>query len=113
MAADARAITDEQAPFTIYAPYWEWPPWEVALVVRTAGSPRAVAAGMQALIRRLDLDIAIPHAETMHEMLSEAVAPRRFNPRVRHPDSSRRASGPDLRRDDFTSTQAGRHRSGL
>lgn len=78
VVADARATPDEEAPFTVYVPYWEWPPWEAALVVQTAGDPRSVALGMQSLIRRIDSQIAIPHAETMGDILSEAVAPRRF-----------------------------------
>lgn len=46
--------------------------------MRTDGDPRAVPAGVQGVIRRIDSEIAIPRAETMHDILSEAVAPRRF-----------------------------------
>jgi predicted permease len=76
--ADARATPDEEAPFTVYVPYWEWPPWAAALVVQTAADARSVAAGMQQIVRMTDSEIAIPSAETLHDILSKAVAPRRF-----------------------------------
>jgi ABC-type antimicrobial peptide transport system permease subunit len=47
-------------------------------VVRTVGPARAVAAGLQQLIRKMDKEIAIPRAETLHDILRSAVAPRRF-----------------------------------
>ena len=76
--ADARATPDEEAPFTVYVPYWESPPWEAVLVVQTKADERAVSAGIERLVRSTDNEIAIPTAETMHDILSKAVAPRRF-----------------------------------
>ncbi|HEX4164514.1 MAG TPA: ABC transporter permease [Bryobacteraceae bacterium] len=78
VVADARATPDEPAPFTVYVPYWDWPPWGTTLVVRTASPERSVATGLQQLLRKMDKEIAIPPAETLHDILSSAVAPRRF-----------------------------------
>jgi len=75
---DARTTPDEHPPRTIYVPYWEWPPWQVSLAVRTAANPRTVALGVQRIIRQMDSSIATPLPATMHEVLSQAVAPRRF-----------------------------------
>jgi predicted permease len=78
VVADARATPDADAPLTVYVPYWEWPPWEASLVIRTVADPRSVIADVQNLIRRTDREIAIPQAKTLNEILSKAVAPRRF-----------------------------------
>jgi len=59
-------------------PYWQWSPSEVSLVVRTAGDPRTAASDLRKTIRRVDIQIAIPREETLREILSAAVAPRRF-----------------------------------
>jgi putative ABC transport system permease protein len=75
---DARTAPDEQPPLTIYIPYWEWPPWQASLVIRTVADPRSVALGVQRIIRQIDSSIAIPSPATMHEVLSQSVAPRRF-----------------------------------
>lgn len=78
VVADVRAMPDEDAPNIVYLPYWEWPPWSAAFVVRSKGDARAVASAMQKLIRKTDSEIAIPNAVTMRDVLSKAVAPRTF-----------------------------------
>lgn len=79
---DARTAPDEQPPLTIYLPYWEWPPWQASLVVRTAAAPRAVEADLQRIVHRVDSSIAIPRPMTMHEVLNQAVASRSFATRL-------------------------------
>ena len=78
VVADARATPDEEAPFTVYVPYWEAPPWEAFLVARTSGDARSLGGGIQRLVRNTDSAIAIPSAETLHDILTKAVAPRKF-----------------------------------
>jgi predicted permease len=78
VVADTRATPDEEAPFTVYVPYWEEPPWGAALVVRAGMDAPSVAASLQQLVRNTDREIAIPGVETMQDILSKAVAPRRF-----------------------------------
>jgi putative ABC transport system permease protein len=78
VVADARAEPDQEAPPIVYFPYWVWSPNEISLVVRTAANPSATARDVRQTIRRLDSQIAIPNEETMRDVVSEAVAPRRF-----------------------------------
>jgi len=78
VVADARAVPDEEPPFMVYVPYWDAPPWEVALVVRTSGDARSLGGSIQRLVRNTDNAIAIPAAQTLHDVLSKAVAPREF-----------------------------------
>jgi predicted permease len=78
VVADVRAMPEEQAPYMVYVPYWERPPWAISLVVRTNRDERAVAAGLQEVIRRTDNQIAIPHVESLGDILDESTAARRF-----------------------------------
>jgi predicted permease len=78
VVADVRALPEQEAPYMVYVPYWEWPPWETSLVVRTNGDVRAVAASLAQLIVQTDSQIAIPHVESLRDILNEATAPRRF-----------------------------------
>ncbi len=78
VVSDVRARPAEAAPFMVYMPYWEWPPWQVALIARTAQDPQSALAGLQNLIRRTDREIATPQGETLRDVLNQAVAPRKF-----------------------------------
>lgn len=78
VVADVRAMPEEQAPHMVYVPYWQWPPWKISLVVRTHGDVRAIAGSLQQLIRRTDSQIAIPHVESLRDILNESTAARRF-----------------------------------
>jgi putative ABC transport system permease protein len=78
VVADARAMPDQPPPPMVYVPYWVWPPFEAALVVRTTANPQIMARRMRQLIRETDREIAIPHAETLQDILNKATAPRRF-----------------------------------
>ena len=57
---DARTTPDEIPPFTIYLPYWEWPPWQASLVVRTAADPRALESDIQRIVRPSILESPCP-----------------------------------------------------
>jgi len=78
IVADARAEADQKAPFMVYFPYWVWAPNEVSLVVRTAADTGSTAAEIRAAVHELDPLIPIPSEQTMQDIVSEAVAPRRF-----------------------------------
>jgi predicted permease len=78
VVADVRAMPEEEAPYMAYVPYWQWPPWAISLVVRTNGDVRALAASLQQLIRQTDSQIAIPHVESLRDILNESTAARRF-----------------------------------
>jgi predicted permease len=78
VTADARTDADEQPPLTLYFPHWLWTDGQVTLVVRTGADPRSIEAGLRQKVRATDPQIAIPHTETMHDVVEGAVAPRRF-----------------------------------
>ncbi|MBV9156192.1 MAG: ABC transporter permease [Acidobacteriaceae bacterium] len=78
VVADVRAMPEEQAPYMMYVPYWVWPPWGISLVVRTNVDARGVAASLQQIIRRTDNQIAIPHVESLRDILNQSTAARRF-----------------------------------
>jgi predicted permease len=78
IVADARALADRNAPLTVYLPGWMYSPYRASLVVSTGADPRTTAMAMRGTVRDLDRQIAVPHEETMSEVVSEAVAPRRF-----------------------------------
>lgn len=78
VVTDARAKADQEAPPMVYVPYWQWPPFEASLVVRTTEDPRAIAHRIQDLIQQTDDEIATTQAETLRDILNNATAPRRF-----------------------------------
>ena len=78
VVTDARTDADQQAPLTVYLPYWAQTPTQLSLVIRTGGDARAVAAEVRTTVRQLDNEIAIPHLSTLDDVVSAAVAPRRF-----------------------------------
>ena len=78
VVGEARAEADQKAPLMVYFPYWLWAPNQISLVVRTAADPRSTASEIRMLLRGLDPLIPIPREQTMADIVSEAVAPRRF-----------------------------------
>jgi putative ABC transport system permease protein len=75
---DVRAEAEKKAPSTVYMPYWIWPTWNPAIVVRAAADPAGVAAGVQRLIRRAHGEVAVTRVEALRDTLQQAVASRRF-----------------------------------
>jgi len=49
------------------------------LVVRTASDPAAVISGLREIVRSLDPEVPLYQARPIEQLLSESVAPRRFN----------------------------------
>ena len=78
IVADARTSADRNAPLTVYVPDWIWSPYEMSLVARSEADARTTAMEMREIVRDLDRQIAVPHEETMSDVISRAVAPRRF-----------------------------------
>jgi predicted permease len=78
VAGDVRANPDQPPVAMVYRPYWEWAPRSVVLVVRSAGDPRMVGQAMRTAIQSVDPDIPVPAMRTMHEILEQSVALRRF-----------------------------------
>jgi putative ABC transport system permease protein len=69
---------DRKTPPIIYRPHDQWASGPATLVVRTAHEPAAVAPAVRAAIRKMDPALPIPAIRTMREIVSAAVAQRRF-----------------------------------
>ncbi len=77
---------DEDPLFTIYLPLFQVPANTVSfvanglnLVVRTRSNPLGAANVVRRELRTVDAEVAASSSRTMDQMLSGAVAPRRFN----------------------------------
>jgi putative ABC transport system permease protein len=79
VVADARpgALDREPLP-AVYRPYRQWASGPMTLLVRTARDPSTVAAAVRSEIRKMDPDLPIAAMRTMREIVSAAVADRRF-----------------------------------
>ena len=63
---------------TVYIPYWRRGREDMALVVRTAIDPAAIATAVRREIQKLDAALPVPQFQTMQQMVSQSVAERRF-----------------------------------
>jgi predicted permease len=79
VAADVRTSSLEQeGSLVIYLPFWESSLWAGTVLVRTAGEPAAVSPAARAALRRLDPAVPVAKVRTMAQVVSAAVAGRRF-----------------------------------
>jgi predicted permease len=78
VAGDVRTDPDQPPVAIVYRPYWEWAPRRVVLVARAAAEPGSIAPAVRSVIRSVDPDVPVPEMRTMHEILEESVAQRRF-----------------------------------
>ncbi len=79
IVADVRTSTLEKEGSVIaYVPYWSRGPAEASILVRTAGDPAAITSAARAVLRRLDPTVSVAKARTMEQVVSAAVAQRRF-----------------------------------
>jgi len=69
---------DREVPLVIYRPHEQWASGSMSLVVRTAGEPAALAPAIRGVIRKMDSTLPIAAIRTMREIVSTAVAQRRF-----------------------------------
>jgi predicted permease len=79
IVADTRpgALDRERAP-EVYRPQTQRAGGAMSLVIRTAGEPAMFASAIRAEIRNMDPNLPIPAIRTMREIISQAVAERRF-----------------------------------
>ena len=76
---DARpGAVDREPPPLIYRPHAQWASGTLTLVVRTAHEPAALAPAIRSEIRKMDASLPIPGIRNMREIVSAAVAHRRF-----------------------------------
>ena len=62
-----------------YVPYLQSPRNSMQLAVRTAADPDSMVSAVRAQIRDVDPDQPLYHVATLQQVLSESLAPRRFN----------------------------------
>jgi len=79
IAADSRAVDlrRNDVLFT-YLPYWLRAPSSASLVIRTTVAPASLAASVRRAIWESDRNVAIPHVESMDDIVAASVADRRF-----------------------------------
>src|SRR5262245_61999277 len=79
IAADSRAVDlrRNDVLFT-YLPYWLRGPSSASLVIRTTVAPASLAASVRRTIWASDRNVAIPHVQSMDDIVAASVADRRF-----------------------------------
>jgi len=79
VVADIRTVRLDDPPvLMVYISEWERPVTKAALVLRTTADPRAAAAAVREMIRKVDSSVPIVQLRPMAEVVSESVAARRF-----------------------------------
>ncbi|MGH9481333.1 MAG: ADOP family duplicated permease [Terriglobales bacterium] len=79
IAADAHDATLTAAPpSVVYQPYWEQPPYQVAMVLRTALPPAALAAPLRAAIASLAPAAPVSPLRPLDSLKAQALAPQRY-----------------------------------
>ena len=79
VVADARVVDLETAAgFVAYIPYWELPRRQATIVVRTESDPGAMIPAVTGAVRTVAPGLPVHNLRTMDQVLSQAVAARRF-----------------------------------
>jgi predicted permease len=79
VVGDIRGVSLNKTPtLTVYVPYWQRNFNQMSLVVKTAMDPAGASSAIRGAIRQTDPDMPIPAFRTMENILTESVAPRRF-----------------------------------
>ena len=79
LVADIRTTSlEKEGSLTAYLPFWQNPQPAAVLLVRTSADPSAMAAAVRAALREFAPTVPVSRVRTMDEVLSAAVAQRRF-----------------------------------
>lgn len=78
ITADVRASLQNEAPPTVYYPYWQSVPSGVYLVARTSANAGGAESALRAALREGDPQLPIRPIHTMEEVVDQSVAQRRF-----------------------------------
>ena len=80
VTGDVRTSLQQGPVVTVYVPYWKQPPYEAALLVRTAVDPHSVSGAVRSEVWKVDPDVPVPQmkTKTMQEIIADDAAPRRF-----------------------------------
>ena len=79
IAANVRTTgVESEGSLTVYRPYWENGMPFMSILVRTAGNPASIATDARRAIRAVSSSVPISNVRTVAEVVSAAVALRRF-----------------------------------
>ncbi|HZD95226.1 MAG TPA: ABC transporter permease, partial [Candidatus Sulfotelmatobacter sp.] len=80
VAANQRERGLEADPtLTVYLPSYGSGPGPVQFAVHTASNPTAVTPALRSILKEIDPNLPLADIQTMDELVSQSVAPRRFN----------------------------------
>ena len=79
IVADIRTSSIErEGSLVAYIPYWQRAPLQATLLINTSANPELLAASARATIRDVGKAIPMSSVRTLEQVVSTAVAPRRF-----------------------------------
>jgi predicted permease len=79
VVGDARSTGLDQNPVDmLYIPMWQRPQNSSSILVRTAMDPKSIAAAVRSAVWRADASVPVPEERTLEQILSRALARRRF-----------------------------------
>ena len=70
---------DADPTLTVYLPYYGAGPGPVQFGIHTATNPYAVTPTLRSILKELDPNLPLANVQTMDEVVSHSLAPRRFN----------------------------------
>lgn len=63
-------LLESQAPLMVYAPYAQWTPWYLGLVIRSSESPPDLAASIRSRIAAIDPGVPVHRVRTFRDAVS-------------------------------------------
>jgi MacB-like periplasmic core domain len=70
---------DSDPTLTVYLPSYGYGPGPMQFAVHTSTSPTALTPTLRSILKELDPNLPLSNVQTMDEVVSQSVAPRRFN----------------------------------
>lgn len=78
VVAEVRAFADREASMIVYEHYYRMQPIAMSFVLRVASDPVAAANAVRSILSSADPEMALSPARTMHQILAESVATRKY-----------------------------------
>lgn len=69
---------DQESRVETYLPYLQDPRSSFSLVIRTSGEPTSITSAVRQAVRSVDPEVPIFNSRSLHEILSDSVAPQRL-----------------------------------
>ncbi len=79
VVADVRTVGLEQKPgFTVYVPFWQAPPYNMSLTLRTTLPPETLTGAVRREVHAVDPNVPVPSVRTMGQVAASSTSQRRF-----------------------------------